>query len=237
MIAIVMFTHAFPKEREAYAFSTLDALSKLQVSEDIWFHLADDGSPQNFRDGMMQELRDIYGDHTSVTNSEGNGYGASYNLATQIVHAHADIILPLEDDWQVTREFDLDPFVKVLRDGAFNCIRMGYIGYTSDLLAKFEYHDEKHYLRLSPSSPEKHVFAGGPRLETRDFEKSIGVWPTKISAGQTELEVAGKKAAREGVAWPIDAIHPRGDLFVHIGSNKAGTGEKGSISSMQTVSS
>lgn len=235
MIAIVMFTHAKPEERVVYAQRTFDSLSNLRASEDIWFHLADDGSDQEFRDQMMEQAREVYGDRTSVTNSEGRGYGGSYNRASQSTHSHADILLPLEDDWEVCREFDLDPLAKVLREGHFNCIRMGYLGYTGILRATFRYHDGKHYLELDPDSPEKHVFAGGPRLETRDFERAVGEWPEGLGAGATELAVIGKSAARQGIAWPMSDIKPRGDLFLHIGTNKAETGEIGSQSKMQAV--
>ncbi len=227
-----MFTHGKPPERMEYAKQTFASLIRLRSTEEQWFHLADDGSDQTFRDEMMNLARAVYGENTSVTNSEGRGYGASYNAATQQTHNVADILLPLEDDWEVAREFDLDPFAKVLRDGHFRCIRMGYIGYTDTLRATFKYYDSRHYLALDPDSPEKHVFAGGPRLETREFERDIGEWPEGLSAGHTELEVTDLSAARQGIAWPITDIKPRGDLFLHVGTKQAETGEVGSHSEM-----
>lgn len=235
MIAIVLFTHAIPKERAVYAQRTFNSLGNLRASEDIWFHLADDGSSQEFRDRMMEQAREVYDDRTSVTNSEGEGYGASYNLASQQTHQVADILLPLEDDWEVCREFSLDAFAKVLRDGHFSCIRMGYIGYTDTLQATFKYYDGRHYLALNPDSAEKHVFAGGPRLETVAFERAVGAWPKVETAGGTELAVAGIAVARQGVAWPVNDIKPRGDLFLHIGSRQAETDAVGSQSKMQEV--
>jgi hypothetical protein len=207
----------------------------LRSSEEQWFHLADDGSDQKFRDQMMEHARRIYGENTSVTNSEGKGYGASYNRSTQLTHKVADILLPLEDDWKVAREFNLDAFAKVLRDGNLSCIRMGYLGYTNTLRGTFRYFDNRHYLELDSDSPEKHILAGGPRLETRDFEKAIGPWPEGLGAGATELSIIGKPAARQGVGWPITDIKPQGDLFLHIGTSKAETGEVGSRSNMQEV--
>ena len=235
MIVIVMFTHDKPPERVDYAWQTFHSLQRLSANEPFWFHLADDGSSQEFRDDIMEIARYRYGDNTSVTNSEGRGYGASYNLATQITHRVGDIILPLEDDWEVVRDFNLDSFAKVLRDSHFNCIRMGYIGYTDTLRGTFRYFDNNHYFEIDPTSPEKHVFAGGPRLETVLFERELGSWPEGLVAGQTELEVIGRKSSREGIAWPISHIKPYGDLFGHIGSLKAETGEIGSATMMQGV--
>lgn len=235
MIAIVMFTHAKPATRRHYAQRTFESLVKLKATEDIWFHLADDGSDQEFRDEMMEHARLWLGKNTSVSNSEGRGYGASYNRSSQITHGVADILLPLEDDWEVSREFDLDPFAKVLRDGRFNCIRMGYIGYTDTLKAEFRYYDGRHYLELDPKSPEKHVFAGGPRLETRDFQRALGEWPEGLSAGATELIIVSKEVSRQGIAWPVSDIKPEGDLFLHIGTIQSLTGNPGSRSEMQVV--
>lgn len=233
MIAIVLLTCARPEERKEYAKRTLRGLRSLRCSEDLWLHVADDGSEQGFRDEMMELARDQFGEHTSVSNSEGRGYGASYNLATQLVHSVADLVLPLEDDWEVVREFDLSPVANVLRAGIFSCVRMAYIGYTDDLLAKFVYYENMQWLALDPNSPEKHVFAGGPRLEMREFERKLGPWPEGLSAGHTELEVCSRVEAREGIAWPIELIRLRGDLFVHIGSKQAGSGEAGSRARMQ----
>lgn len=233
MIAIVLFTHAMPPEREEYAWLTINSLHRLQASEPFWFHLADDGSSQEFRDKIMTYARIAWGDNTSVTNSDRRGYGASYNISSQVVHPQADLILPLEDDWEMLRDFDLDPFARLLRAGVYRCIRMGYIGYTTTLRATFEYYENQHFLRLDPDSQEKHVFAGGPRLETRDFQRAVGAWPEELGAGHTELEVIKNPETRHGVAWPIEAIKPKGDLFQHVGGLKAGDGSPGSYSQMQ----
>lgn len=235
MIAIVLFTCARPAERGEYAFRALRSLNNLKADEEIWMHISDDGSEQGFRDEIMAEAREMFGSNTSVTNSESTGYGGSYNKASQVVHGIADVLLPLEDDWEVMREFDLSPFAAVLREGTFNCIRMGYIGYTDTLRGAFEFHHGYHYLRLDSTSPEKHVFTGGPRLETCEFERRVGPWPLNMNAGATELEVCGRPEAREGVAWPIGLILPRGDVFVHIGTLKAETGDAGSKSEMAEV--
>ena len=229
MIAIVMLTHADPPERIVYAMTTLVALRRLTTSEPLHFHLADDGSGAGFREEIMEHAREHYGDNVSVSNSEGRGYGASYNLATQSVHQIADLIVPIEDDWELQRPFNLDVFAAALRARSdFKCIRMGYIGYTDILRATFFYEAGAHYLLLDPDSPEKHVFAGGPRIETREFERELGEWPEITTAGGTELEVAGRPESRQGVLWPIDSISPSGNLFAHIGTIQSRTGEAGS---------
>ncbi len=216
MIIIMLLTF----DRLDYAKKTLASAAKnLQVSESIWMHLADDGSSQEYRDELLDLAHSLWGDNVSITNSDRGGYGASYNAATQIVHSISDLVLPLEDDWELIRPLNLDPIAKVLRDEIFGCVRMGYIGYTQELRSKFVWAEDYHWLALDPDSAEPHVFSGGPRLETVAWERTVGLWPEGEAAGVTEFEVAQRRVAREGVAWPIELIGVRGDAFVHIGTH------------------
>lgn len=189
-------------------------------------HIADDGS-----DGPhVADLMDIAAGmgmfiQVTGTDAEGRGYGASYNAATQVVHDYADLILPLEDDWELTRPFDLRPIATVLREGLFGCVRLGYIGWTQDLNAKFVGAHGLTWLALGPDSPEPHVWAGHPRLETREFERGIGPWPEMMPAGVTEFVIAHRPESRVGVGWPVDLVTPSGNLFGHIGAKKADVAE------------
>jgi len=193
----------------------------LKASEEFWMHIADDGSSQDYRDELIELARSLFGDNVSMSNSERSGYGGNYNASTQITHRIADLILPLEDDWELLRELNLDPIAAVLRDGTFGCVRMGYIGLTQELRAKFVLAHFHHWLALDPDSAERHVWAGGPRLETVEWERAVGPWPEYMEQGYTEHLVAAFPAARYGVAWPVGLINPRGDAFAHIGGEKA----------------
>lgn len=218
MICIVFLTY----DRMVVAKRCLLSVAKnLKASEEFWFHIADDGSPQEYRDELLDLARQYFGDNVSITNSERRGYGGNYNTATQTTHRIADLMLPLEDDWELLRELNLDPIAKVLRDAVFGCVRMGYIGLTQELRAKFVLAQLQYWLELDPDSPERHIWAGGPRLETREWARAVGPWPEYIEQGYTEHLVAGLPAARNGVAWPVSLINPRGDAFVHIGGEKA----------------
>ena len=219
MIAIILLTY----DRMEVARRTLESVAvNLSTPEDIWMHIADDGSSQEYRDELLELARKHYGDRVSITNSERAGYGGNYNRATQVVHHIADIVLPLEDDWELARLLDIVPVVNVLRAGVLDCVRMGYLGYTDELRGRFLYHGGLHWLELDPASAEQHVFTGGPRLETVAFERQVGPWPEEMEQGATEQAVAARPEARLKVAWPVDMIRPTGDAFVHIGTYKAG---------------
>ena len=148
MIAIILLTY----ERLKVAKITLESVAEnLSAPEDIWLHIADDGSSQGYRDELLELAHKHYGDRVSITNSERAGYGGNYNMATQIVHQIADIVLPLEDDWRLTRLLDIAPIVDVLRDGTLDCVRMGYMGYTGELRGRFLHHGGLHWLELDPT--------------------------------------------------------------------------------------
>ena len=211
---------------EAAERTLRSALDLIRYNGPLGLHIADDGSPE----GYIEQLREIAGGYDffgtiGQTNAERGGYGTSYNLATQIVHRSSEIVLPLEDDWELQRPLDIDPLVATLTglDTPIRCIRLGYIGYTQPLRCEFRSTPAGHMLLFDPDSDEPHVFAGHPRLETREFEIDVGPWPEHIPAGATEFEVAKRRAARVGVAWPASLIRAvEGDLFAHIGTKELG---------------
>jgi len=218
MICIILLTY----NRLAVAKRCLLSVAKnLKASEEFWMHIADDGSTQDYRDELAELARSLYGGNVSITNSQRTGYGGNYNTATQVVHRIADLMLPLEDDWELVRELNLDPIAAVLRAGIFGCVRMAYIGITQELRGRFVSAEGLQWLELDPDSPEPHVFTGGPRLERVDWERAVGPWMERQDQGVTELEITQRPASRFGVAWPVDLIFPRGDAFAHIGSVKA----------------
>jgi hypothetical protein len=226
-IGVMLFTY----KRFVTAERTLrSVLGNLRYSGGLRVHIADDGSPP-LEDGgdHAETLRQIAGGFASVisataSNSGQHGYGASYNLATQVVHLDCPILLPLEDDWELRSALDIDALVETLLDPAYGieCIRMGYIGYTQQLRGEFVPTPAGQMLRFDPSSPEPHVLAGHPRLETREFERRVGPWPEMLPAGQTEFVVCHRSEARRGVAWPLDVLRPSEHRFAHIGAEGLG---------------
>ncbi len=240
-VAVVLYTY----DRLSTAKLTLTALCEnLYYDGPLVLHIADDGSPDqpDGADGAgpvayIEELRQFaegimhFTSSVATSTSVRMGYGGSYNAASQVTHAYADVLLPLEDDWELSRPFDITPLVRALADPRVNCIRLGYLGYTQALRGEVidvtvEDDHLGKYLLFDPDCPERHVFAGHPRLETRDFQKAVGPWPERIQAGQTEFDVSGRPESRQGVCWPLDLGIPgsqrRDSLFRHIGADGKG---------------
>lgn len=232
-LAVVLLTY----DRLEYAKATLaKILFHLKYTRGpVCFHVASDGDDVSYVKELVDYINDVpsparkaNGGILSVTtsNSARGGYGANYNLATQVVHQLKGVqyVIPLEDDWECLRELNADALTNALdaSDGSAGCIRLGYLGFTQELWGTVRYLDGAHYLAISPDSPEPHVFAGHPRIETVAWERSVGPWQEGIGAGATEFEVTHRAEARQGVLWPL-FVDPRDGygLFAHSGTVKA----------------
>lgn len=225
-ILLLTYTEDADGPRAVYAARALrSALTGLKYSGEIHVHIADDGSPKLHRDRLVEIAGGYDHVHTvGVSNAERSGYGASYNLATQSVHqgdVHG-IILPLEDDWELgpwITPFDVDGLVLALLTGSIGCIRMGYLGFTEALRCTIQDVAGTRFLVFDPESPERHISAGHPRLETVAWERAVGPWEEGVDPGTTEFLWCGAPNARKGVAWPLHT-HP-GGTFVHFGTIQA----------------
>lgn len=253
-ITIALFTYSPDLEhpRHRYAEATLTALcQKLAYEGELRWHIADDGSG----DGHVAHLAELWarnrpsGSRLTTSNSERRGYGASYNAMTMVVHdSDDDLILCVEDDWLLSRPFDLTPLARAIQAPPFEvrrvftmqtndgdrfvegdfampleCIRLGYLGWTKELRGYLiRPIAGQTFLMLDPAASEHHVFSAGPRLETVRFERRLSVWPEHCTAGPCEMAVAARRESRYGVAWPLDqgvnAALDNPSLFAHIGT-------------------
>lgn len=226
-LAVVMLTYVSSAKspRHEYAKITAASLVKnLKYSGRIRWHIAHDGSPED----CVEEYPMIL---PTITNSNRRGYGASYNLATQILHDECDYLLMVEDDWELTRPLDLDPLVQALNDG-LDCVRLGYLGWTQEVVGTLEKYADQTYFVFDNEMPEPHVWAGHPRLETREFQRMIGPWPEGLDPGTTEFAVASRvKLSDAKVGWPLDlginASQQHSNLFAHIGAVQAREDQNG----------
>lgn len=216
-IAICLLTYA----RTEYAIKTLrSTLNNIHYSHPLSVHIADDGSPAEH----MLVLCELAGGYESVqgvthSNSYRGGYGKNINLAMQTTHLYADYVLMLEDDWELVRPLNLDELILDMEaEPRFDCVRLGYLSFTQALFGQVLDANNRKYLVLDNNSPEPHVYAGHPRLETVKRQREMGEWQEGFDPGATEFMMCHTLRARRGVAWPMDLVTPSGNLFCHIGS-------------------
>lgn len=219
-LAICLLTYKRTEYATRALKSTLRNLRREGV--DVHVHIADDGSIEshvNHLVGIAEEFGFTRDSNLTTSNAERGGYGKNVNLAMQVLHNISDYILMLEDDWELVDELCIDEYIRDMEStNLVGCVRMGYLSFTQPLRGQVLKLNDRGYLLLDPGSPEPHVFAGHPRLEKVSYQRGVGAWPEGLTPGETEFVVAHKLAARQGVAWPMDTIYTRGDLFAHIGT-------------------
>lgn len=227
-VGIMLLTYE-DGERDTAQRTLRAALDGIHYSGELSVHIADDGS----RAGHVDALREIAGGYDGIgtvghTDAARRGYGASYNLASQKMHPAVDVVLVLEDDWELTRYLDLDPLVETLwlsRNPEIYTIRLGYLGFTQELRGQAVHTHAGPMIVFDPLSAEPHVSAGHPRLEMVQQQRAIGPWTEGLAPGATEFDWCRRESARIGVAWPLDygpASQRRDSLFVHIGAHALG---------------
>ncbi|KKL93727.1 hypothetical protein LCGC14_1871820 [marine sediment metagenome] len=229
-LTVCLYTHMRHPDRLAYAKTALESIhfhGLRHYGGDVLLHIADDNS----RPEMLAELQDVVsmiGLNNTLSRGMGGGYGASHNAATQVIHQRSDIILALEDDWELVRPLPLERLVRYFDNPDVRSIRLGYIGWTQELTGRVikAVKGEETCLLLDPDSPEPHVNAGHPRLETVEYQRDIGAWAEGMDAGAVEFAWCSLRAAREGVVWPMDlgmsaSQGGEGSYFAHIGSTQA----------------
>lgn len=216
-LGVVLLTYNRLDYAETTLRSTLDGL--FYNEGEIQVHIASDGDSSEYID----KLRHIAGGYNSVvavthSNSERGGYGKNWNLAMQVVHPSCEYVLALEDDWELQAGYHPAMIIQDMKDLSIGCARLGYVGFTQELRATFATVNGRYWLKFDPASPEPHVFAGHPRIESREWSRFVGPWPEGMTPGDTEFSVAHRPEARQRVGWPLSLVHPRGDLYAHIGA-------------------
>lgn len=215
-IVVILLTF----ERTDYALRTIAAARRLLRYPDLRWYVADDGSPQEHIDQVLQALdgAELVGWHTLP----GGTYGANANQAWEAAHAISTLSFWLEDDWELSRELDLRPYADLLMDDErFGMIRLGYLNLGMAGLTLG--HAGRLYWWLNRESPEAYVFTGHPSLRHRRFREAYGPYTEGRRPGETELDYCWSFRTKPGpgILWPA-ALGEYGD-FGHIGERQSYT--------------
>jgi hypothetical protein len=102
-------------ERTEYAVRTVQSVCRNLQYENLAWYIADDGSrPEHVSEivsALEAENAKIFGSH-----SERLGPGPSWNLAIEKSLEQADFILWLEDDWELSVDLQVEPYVKLMQE-------------------------------------------------------------------------------------------------------------------------
>lgn len=212
-------------KRTDVALRTIRAAQQHLRYDDLRWYVADDGSSREHVDAVLGALHDTMpvGGHFIGYHSERRGYGANANAAWSAAAAVSSLTLWLEDDWELTRDLDLTPYVEALADPEIGMVRLGYLnrgiaGSTVSATGRL-------YWRLyhEPVEGVELVFTGHPSLRHTRYRDAYGAYPEGLRPGDTELAYAYQYRVKGGpwIVWPVD--YPAWGAFAHIGTVKSET--------------
>lgn len=228
-ITIVLQTY---KRTDCAVRTVRAANARLRYAGALGWYVADDGSPPEHLDAVLDVLHDtllpegsggpsaFHGRH-----SERRGYGANANAAWDAADAWSPLTLWLEDDWELTEALDLTPYAQALADDEIGMVRLGYLN--RGIAASSVAAAGRLYWRLyhEPVEPVELVFTGHPSLRHTRYRDAYGRYPEGLGPGDTELGYAYQyRIGRTGapwIVWPTD--YPAMGRWAHIGSIKTET--------------
>lgn len=213
-ITIILITAGSSRERTEYALRTVASVRENLRYPDIKWFVADDGSPEEH---LSRVVGSIPSDDLLGVWSERDSYGRSCNEGIRAGRERGRLLFFLEDDWELTRPFDIWPYAALLMEKeTVGMVRMGYLN--EGIWGRTMGHRGQLYWELSDESP--YIFTGHPALRHTRFHDHAGPYIERLQPGETELAMAWSyKSSPEGkpsIVWPC--LLEMNGPFAHIGA-------------------
>lgn len=199
------------------ALETIRSVKQHLVYPNYGFHIADDGSGQEYVERLCREIGGSYS--ISITDSARAGVGRNMNLGISGCLQRSDLWLHLEDDWVLRRPLDLKPCVDALMlDQSIGMIRLGRL--SADIKAVSYSQAGQLWWKLQKGS-NSYVYSGNAALKHRRFAQTYGPYQENLTPGRTELSYCHKFDNTRGpeILWP--AFLSTEDMFFHIGDHQS----------------
>lgn len=194
-------------KRTEYALRTIEAVGRhLRYPNWSWY-IADDGSNDEHHvtvgNACIATDRPIIGHH-----NEAISYGMGANWALEEAFKVGQLVLMLEDDWELTSPLDIWKWAALLMERPdIGMVRTGYLN--TGLQAELVSHNGSQYWMLDDTNSRHHsslAFAGHPALIHQRLFEAYGYYPEHWQPGETELRMAWQVSASLGpaVVWPAE---------------------------------
>lgn len=221
MEPIVIVLQTF--KRTDVALRTIVAARRnLHYGGRLYWYVADDGSPAEHVEAVLEAVGGDLLAHHSVR----RGYGANANAAWDAADQIGALSLWVEDDWELRQPLDLYPYAALLMETSeVGMVRLGVLNL--DVRGRAWGHGGRVYWKLDrePHLEGTPVFTGHPSLRHRRYRDVYGPYPEGLTPGETELAYAYQfrwaPQDAPGIVWPAD--YPAAGYWGHIGSIKTET--------------
>lgn len=234
-LAILLLSY----KRVAEATRTINEIvNNLAYKGGISWYVADDGSEEKdfnmIIDALKEKQQTIIGSHNHRFSP---CVGVGWNKGLGICHQYSDYVLVMEDDWELSGNFDIHPnnhlgtfninpylnsgkldicpYVEMLSQREdVGLVRLGglAVGNTVEIIG----HNGHHYLKYLRQQP--YAYSGNPHIRHARFAQAYG-WYFEGQANPGELEVELDWRFRTGTGpdiWRPSDI-PGWGIFHHIG--------------------
>lgn len=197
------------------AIETIRSVKQFLNYPNFGFHIADDGSGQDYINALCQEIGGSYS--VTITDAERGGVGKNMNLGIAGCLSRADLWLHLEDDWVLRQKLDLVPCVQLMSENEIiGMVRLGRMsgGITAESIGGVD----RLWWKLIKGS-DTYVFSGNAALRHRRFHDAYGPYIEGLPPGQTELWYCDHFSGLNGpsIVWP--AWLSTEETFFHIGDS------------------
>lgn len=194
-------------ERTEYAIRVVEAVGRHLVYPNWGWYMADDGSREEHYNAVGATIertgREMVGWH-----SDRISYGAGANRALATAFQKGDLVLMLEDDWELSEKLDVWKYAALLMERPdIGMVRMGYLN--KGLHGVLFGHNSTLYWTLNDEQSREYssfAFAGHPALIHRRLFESYGYYPERWQPGETELKMCWQVSAGYGpkIVWPAE---------------------------------
>lgn len=203
-LTVILLTY----KRTDYALRVTHAAGKHLFYPEWGWYISDDGSSSEHHDWVLKSCeatdRPLLGHH-----NEAVSYGAGANAALSTAFNVGQLVLMLEDDWELTQSLDIWKWAALLMERPdIGMVRMGYLN--NGLSGTLIEHKGNLYWNLDDTESKHHsimAFAGHPAIIHRRYFDSYGLYPEKWQPGETELRMAWQFAAQPvgpSIVWPAE---------------------------------
>lgn len=202
-------------KRTELAIKTIQALKRNLVYPNYGWIIVDDGTGGDHLDRLIAEIGSGYYIFTHDSQRRGVGYGMNWGLR-KAWDIGADLVLMMEDDWDLTDPVELKPYVDTLvKHPEHGLIRFGYLspGLQANLISE----EGKLFWRLENNN-YTYRYAGHPSLRHKRFHAIYGMFDEGLAPGATELSMCGKVNTRQGPNILYPAECGQWGFFAHIGA-------------------
>lgn len=218
-LTVILLTY----QRTEYAVRTIQAVNAhLRYPNWSWY-IADDGSEVEHMHACWTAAR-VSGQEV-LGHSARLSYGRNANRALAAAWEKGELVLMLEDDWELTRPFDIWQYAAAIMENAeIGMVRTGYLN--ADVDATLRGYGGQLYLSLHDLQSRQHssfAFAGHPAVVHRRFYTGYGLYPEGWQPGETELKMCWQVSERlsltragGSILWPM-GLGERGP-WAHIGT-------------------